>query len=88
MDVDAGYARGVWLMLRWVLGQASGPLLDLPIRRVDGQVMGEVEIYSVLVSHGQDRAEARRGAVLLAADSRRLAALVEDAAARIQAAQR
>jgi hypothetical protein len=84
IDVDAGYGRGVWLTLRWALGKASRPPLDLPIRRRDGRLMGEVEIYAELVAAGRDRAKARRAAVLLATDSVRLADLVEDAAARIR----
>jgi hypothetical protein len=40
----------VWFTLRWALGKASRPPLDLPIRRADGQLMGEVEIYAELVA--------------------------------------
>lgn len=48
IEVDSGYGRGVWFALRWVLGKASRPPLDLPIRRPDGRLMGEVEIYADL----------------------------------------
>jgi hypothetical protein len=83
IDVDAGFARGVWLALRWVLGQEPRPPLDLPIRRRDGAVMGEVEMYVELVSRGEPQPTARAAARALAADSRRLAALVEETAANM-----
>jgi len=83
VDVDPGFARGVWLALRWVLGQESRPPLDLPIRRPDGAVMGEVEIYAELVSRGEPAPTARAAAKALAADSLRLAALVEETAANM-----
>lgn len=84
-DVDAEFALGVWLTLSWALGETERPPLNLPIRSADGTVAGEVEIYAQLVTGGQDRAEARETATALAAASRRLAALVEDTAARIRA---
>lgn len=90
-DVDAGYARGVWLALRWALGQMARPPLDLPIRRPDGQLMGEVEVYAQLLAGADSppdpalRAELRRTAAALVTDSRHLAGLVDDAAARIRA---
>lgn len=80
IDVDVGFARGVWLALRWVLGQEPRPPLDLPIRRRDGAVMGEVEMYAELVSRGEPAPTARAAAKALAADSLRLAALVEETA--------
>lgn len=83
IDVDAGFARGVWLALRWVLGQEPRPPLDLPIRRRDGAVMGEVEMYAELVARGEPSTTARAAARALAADSRRLAALVEETAANM-----
>jgi hypothetical protein len=84
LAVDAGYGIGVWLTLRWLLGEASRPPLNLPIRRPDGQLMGEVELYASLVEGCVDRVEARETATALAADSRRLAALIDDAADRIR----
>lgn len=84
LEVDSGYGRGVWSTLRWAMGKTSLPPLDLPIRRRDGRLMGEVELYAELLAGGQDRAEAREAAMVLAADSRRLVALIEDAASRIR----
>lgn len=84
LEVDAGYGRGVWLTLRWAMGKTSHPPLHLPIRRRDGQLMGEVEIYADLIAAGHDRDEARRAARVLAADSRKLADLIEDTATRIR----
>ena len=83
IDVDAGFARGVWLALRWVLGHEARPPLDLPIRRPDGAVMGEVEIYAELVSRGEPDPTARTAAQALAADSLRMAALIEETAANL-----
>jgi hypothetical protein len=87
LDMDAGYARGVWRTLLWVLGSASRPPLELPIRRLDGSLMNEVEMFSELIEGaGVDaRDRACTDAAVLVADSRRLAALVEDTAARVHA---
>jgi hypothetical protein len=85
VPVDPGFARGVWLTLRWALGQTPRPPLDLPLRGRDGAVLGEVEIYATLIERGSNREQARQAATALAADSRRLAALVEDSAGRIRA---
>jgi hypothetical protein len=89
LPVDAGYARGVWLTLRWALGVASREPLDLPIRDAGGQLVDEATIYTgLLAQYGPepgDRERARRGAAALAEQSRRLAELVEDTAERIHA---
>jgi hypothetical protein len=87
--VDAGYARGVWLTLRWALGVASREPMDLPIRDAGGRLVDETTIYTgLLAQYGPapaDRERARRGAAALAQQSRRLAELVEDTAERIHA---
>lgn len=90
LDVDAGYARGVWLTLRWALGVATREPLELPIRAADGRLMDEASIHAVLLGRlgsTSDRAQldrARRNAAALAEQSRRLAELVEDTAVRIR----
>ena len=87
LEVDAGYARGVWLTLRWALGVASREPLDLPIRDTGGQLVDETSIYAELLAQcgpaPGDRERARRGAAALAEQSRRLAELVEDISERI-----
>jgi hypothetical protein len=91
IDVDAGYARGVWRTLLWLFGSAVTPPLVVPLRHPDGALMGEVEVYvALLASHGAEldasaRERARGDAAALVADSGRLAALVEDTAARVRA---
>jgi len=91
LHVDAGYARGVWLTLRWALGVASREPLDLPIRDADGRLLGEDAIYAGLLAQygaapdGPERQRARRSAAALVEQSRRLANLVEDTAERIRA---
>ncbi len=91
MQVDAGYASGVWRTLHWVLGSASTPPMILPIRGADGAVLGEVAIYAELLARmdetadARQREQARTDAAALAAESRRLAARIEDTAARVRA---
>jgi hypothetical protein len=89
-EVDAGYARGVWLTLRWALGVASRGPLDLPIRDATGRLVSDATIYAGLLSRlgptpdGIRRDRARRDAAALVEQSQRLAALVEDTAERIR----
>jgi hypothetical protein len=83
-EVDSGYALGVWLTLRWALGETQSPPLDLPIRRPDGSLAGEAEIYARLVEGGQDHEAAQESASVLATASRRLAVMVEDIARTIR----
>jgi hypothetical protein len=89
-QVDAGYARGVWLTLRWALGVASRGPLDLPIRDAAGHLVDDATIYAGLLSQlgpasdGVRREQARRDAAALVEQSRRLAELVEDTAERIR----
>lgn len=89
-DVDAGYARGVWRTLLWLLGSAVTPPLVLPLRHPDGVVMGEVEVYAALTGHGREqdpsaRERLRGDAAALVAESARLAALVENTAGQVRA---
>ncbi len=83
MPVDVAFARGTWLGLRWALGVASRPPVDVPIRRADGSLMNEVDMSAELLRRGQDQATAHDNAVRLVAYSRRLAAIVEDLGARL-----
>jgi hypothetical protein len=73
------------LALRWALGQSARPPLDLPLRDAAGSVLGEDQIYATLISRGSAPADARRAAGMLAADSLRLAVLIEDTAERARA---
>jgi len=87
LPVDVEFARGVWLGLRWATGEAFRPPVEVPIRRLDGELMSELEIYSELLARGRDRAAATREAAMLADGSRRLAAVVEAGSARLRSAR-
>jgi hypothetical protein len=83
LDALPEYGLGVWLTLRWALGETPNPPLNLPIRHPDATLLTEEEMYSSLAASGMDRAQCRETAAALAVESRRLAGIVADIAATL-----
>lgn len=89
-EVDPRFAHGVWLALRWLTGTGNQRApLELPVRRTDGVVADADDVYAALVAAqgivaAEDIDGLRAQAERMTDKSRRLAALVADAAQRIR----
>jgi hypothetical protein len=90
---DAGWAGGVIMALRWLLGSYTGPAvppLPLPERRQDGTTLIAEDLLAQERAADPSRYEtpaqrsaARQGAEIMARQYREIAALIEDTKQRL-----
>jgi hypothetical protein len=94
LPVERGWADGVWLALRWLLGEdgADAPM-TLPRRRLDGAVLTADELYEQELACAPSRYESREQRQALHAEIRRIAGkshavadLIEDTKRRLSVA--
>jgi hypothetical protein len=94
LPVERGWAEGVWLALRWLLGEneADAPL-TLPRRSPDGAVLTAKELYERELACAPSRYESREQRQALHAEiqqiarkSHAVADLIEDTKRRLSAA--
>lgn len=73
---DPQFGLGAWATLDWAMGNTRTPPMRLPLRDLDGHLLGEAQILASLLRSGLIRSDAVVEARHMVEDSRRLAALV------------
>jgi hypothetical protein len=89
LPVERGWAEGVWLALRWLVGEdgADAPM-TLPRRSRGGAVLTAEELYERELAHAQSRSGEERQALhaemkRIARRSRAVADLIHDTKRRL-----